>query len=428
MLRSLSTSLGARTWLTVVVLGFVGQLAWTVENMYLNVFVYDTITSDPTVTATMVAASAAAATLATLLIGTAGDLVGRRKPFIVVGYLAWGVTTATFGLVHPSAANGTTATAQAVLGATVAIIVLDMVMSFIGAGANDASFNAWVTDSTVPANRGRVDGVLAVMPLLAMLVIFGALDPLTQAGRWRLFFALIGAVTAAVGLLALVLLRDPPTVTRSPDGYLASVLYGLRPATVRRYPRLYVVLAAYAVIGTASQVFIPFLIIYIQRYLRIDGYPIVLGTVLIAASVASVLGGRVIDRVGKVRAIAPATATMVVGLVAMVVVRDMVGVIVAGTVMMSGFMLAVAAVAASVRDETPCDRVGMVQGLRMVAAVLIPMVAGPYLGAAVIVGAGETYTELGVVRQVPTPWIFAAAAVVAAFVVIPVAYLRKLHR
>ncbi len=32
----------------LVVLGFVGQLAWTVENMYLNVFVYDTISGNPT--------------------------------------------------------------------------------------------------------------------------------------------------------------------------------------------------------------------------------------------------------------------------------------------------------------------------------------------------------------------------------------------
>ncbi|NED52779.1 MFS transporter, partial [Micromonospora aurantiaca] len=50
----------------LVVLGFVGQLAWTVENMYLNVFVYDTISGNPDVIAAMVAASAVAATVATL--------------------------------------------------------------------------------------------------------------------------------------------------------------------------------------------------------------------------------------------------------------------------------------------------------------------------------------------------------------------------
>ena len=54
------------------------------------------------------------------------------------------------------------------------MIVLDCVMTFFGSSANDAAFNAWVTDVTDDGNRGRVEAVLAVMPLVAMLVVFGA--------------------------------------------------------------------------------------------------------------------------------------------------------------------------------------------------------------------------------------------------------------
>lgn len=417
--------LTARTWVTVVVLGLVGQLAWTVENMYLNVFVYDTITADPTVIATLVAASAVAATLATMLVGAWSDRARTRRPFIAVGYVLWGLTTATFGFVQPAAGADA---AFAVGTAVVAIVALDCVMSFFGSGANDAAFNAWVTESTAPSNRGRVDGVLAVMPLIGMLVVFGALDGLTRAGQWMLFFGIVGLATAVVGVVAWFLVRDPERIESAQGAYLASVVHGLRPSTIGSNPRLYLLLAAYAVVGTSTQVFIPYLIIYIQRYLRIDGYAIVLGSVLILASIASVLGGRVIDRVGKVRAILPAVAILVMGLIAMFLVRDMLAVIVAGTVMMAGFMLSIAAISASVRDATPADRVGMVQGLRMIAAVLIPMVAGPFIGAAVIVGAAETYVDLGVVKQVPTPWIFPAAAVVAVLVVVPVRLLRRHDR
>ncbi len=67
----------------------------------------------------------------------------------------------------------------------VAIIVVDAVMSFLGAGANDASFNAWVTDVTDVDNRGRVEGVLPVMPLLSMLIVFGAFDGMTRSGQWQ---------------------------------------------------------------------------------------------------------------------------------------------------------------------------------------------------------------------------------------------------
>lgn len=58
----------------MVLLGLTGELAWTIENMYLNVCVYNTITDDPTVLATLVVASAAAATGHHAAAGHAGGL------------------------------------------------------------------------------------------------------------------------------------------------------------------------------------------------------------------------------------------------------------------------------------------------------------------------------------------------------------------
>jgi len=57
--------------------------------------------------------------------------------------------------------------------------------------------------------------------------------------------------------------------------------------------------------------------------------------------------------------------------------------------------------------------------------VLLPMVTGPYIGAAVIQHGGETYEELGVVKEVPTPEIFIAAALVLMLIAIPLALLRR---
>ena len=47
-----------------------------------------------------------------------------------------------------------------------------------------------------------------------------------------------------------------------------------------------------------------------------------------------------------------------------------------------------------VRDYTPADKAGQFQGIRILFQVLLPMVTGPYLGAAVIRHGGETYEEL----------------------------------
>ena len=65
----------------------------------------------------------------------------------------------------------------------------------------------------------------------------------------------------------------------------------------QRQPRLYWALTALAALGVSTQVFLPYLLIYLQRYLRIEAYALVLGVVLTGAAVISVLGGRVIDRV-----------------------------------------------------------------------------------------------------------------------------------
>lgn len=413
-----------RFWPWVVLLGFVGQVAWAVENMYLNVYVYDTITDSPAVLATLVAASAVAATLATMLAGAASDRRGRRRPFIAGGYILWGLSTAAFGWVGTDTLGGLAPAAQAVTVAVVAIILLDCVMSAFGATANDAAFQAWVTDSTTEANRGRVDGVLMTMPLLAMLVVFGALDPLTQAGQWRTFFVIVGALTTLVGVVAAVGLRESARPIPS-GGYLSSVLHGLRPSTVRSSPRLYLALTAWLVVATSTQVFMPFLIIYVQRFLRIEGYPLVLAVVLTGAAVVSILGGRVLDRVGADRAVLPATAIYVLGLLLMIPARGMLPVMLAGIVTIGGMLLATAGLSATVRNLTPGDRAGQVQGLRMIFVVLVPMIVGPFVGAAVISGADETYVDLGVVKQVPSPLIFLAAAVLVILVLVPMTLLRR---
>ncbi|HQR78646.1 MAG TPA: MFS transporter [Actinomycetota bacterium] len=423
--RLLPTSLGTRTWFGIVIIGLVGQIAWAVENLYLNVFVYDTITDDPTIIATMVALSAVSATGATFVIGPLSDRLGKRRVFIVSGYMLWGISTMLFGFVTVEGVAAFVPAASIVTATAAAVILLDCVMSFLGAGANDASFNAWVTDITSPANRGRVESVLAMLPLLAMLLVFGGLDGLTKKGDWQLFFLVVGALMIVAGFVALLLIRDAPGEPVQQDGLLRSIVHGLRPDSVRANPRLYWTLVAFAILGVSTQVFLPYLIIYVQRYLRIEAYALVLAVVLTGAAIVSVLGGRIIDRVGKVAFMLPAAGIYLIGLLLMVVARGLIPVIGAGLVMMSGFMLTMATIGAAVRDYSPPDRVGMVQGLRMIAMVLVPMVFGPFIGAAVIRGADEYYEDLGQLKQVPTPGIFVAAAVVVLLIVIPVRALRR---
>ena len=207
------------------------------------------------------------------------------------------------------------------------------------------------------------------------------------------------------------------------------MIAGFRPAIIRKNPELYLTFAAFCLFSITVQIFFPYLIIYLQNYLKFDNYAILLGIVLILASAVSVIGGRFIDRVGKINFVLPASAVMFVGLIGMYLARSAVSVGIAGTVMMGGYMLVTSALSATIRDFTPSDRVGEFQGIRMIFAVMIPMVIGTAIGAAVITNSGRTYTDLGVAKNVPTPGIFLASAIALLLVILPVVVLkRRLHR
>lgn len=415
-----ASALTRRTWLAIVLIGLVGQLAWTIENMYLNVFVFETITSNPVVIATLVAASAITAALTTLVIGPLSDRLGRRRPFIIGGYLAWGVAVAAFGLVSVGGPLGASVTAAAVL-----IIALDCVMTFFGSTANDAAYQAWVTDVTTPDVRGRVDSVVQTLPLIAMLLVFVALDPLTRAGQWQLFFGIVGAIVLLAGLAATRLVRDAAQPSATSETLLAAITHGFRPSAVRANPLLYLALLTWAITGIASQVFMPYLLIYLDHYLRLPTYALVLGGVLIVAGTLTMLGGRLIDRFGKGHVIMAVIALNLVGLLVFAPARSTITVLGAGIVLMTGMMLTNAVLAAITRDLSPTDRVGHVQGLRILLVVMVPMIIGPFIGAAAITGSNETYVDLGVTRLVPTPTIFFVAAAILILALLPANSLRK---
>jgi len=161
--------LSPRTWFVLTTLAVTGQIAWAIENSWFNPFVFDTLTPDPRVVAWMVGVSAITATLTTLIMGTLSDRTrskwGRRKPYIVFGYILWGVATALFPTV---------AFIKVTSIAVGMVVIADAVMTFFGSTANDAAFNAWTTDITDTSNRGRVESVLQIAVFVANIITFVA--------------------------------------------------------------------------------------------------------------------------------------------------------------------------------------------------------------------------------------------------------------
>ncbi|MBQ1976962.1 MAG: MFS transporter, partial [Clostridia bacterium] len=139
----MKTKLTKKFWVALTLLSLIGQIAWVVENMYLNVFMYKMFNATAGDISAMVAASAVAATLTTVLIGALSDKIGRRKIFICGGYILWGISILGFTLLREDLIHAAFPMAASVsaIGITL-VIVLDCVMTFFGSTANDAAFNA----------------------------------------------------------------------------------------------------------------------------------------------------------------------------------------------------------------------------------------------------------------------------------------------
>ena len=70
--------LGARRWAAILLIGLIGQIAWAIENNYINLWVYSQSHNADHIT-WMTMASAVVATLTTFFIGALSDRIGKRK-------------------------------------------------------------------------------------------------------------------------------------------------------------------------------------------------------------------------------------------------------------------------------------------------------------------------------------------------------------
>lgn len=408
--KSKANSLGAKTWSSIVIFGLVGQIAWVLENMYFNIFMDRTVTRDPVAIWVMVAASAVVATLFTLLAGIFSDKRGRRKKLISIGYIIWGITVMIFAAISVENTMKLFKMEQSkAIGFTVAIIVImDCVMSALGSTANDAAFNAWITDITDETNRGSTDAVLAIMPLLATGVIFGAFDWMTQDtwryldgtegtawkegatlvanGNWVMFFLIIGGLVSLAGVIGLFLVKDSKDLKPNKEISYKDIVYGFKPSVMKENKNLYFAYLAAAISGIANNTFMPYIIIYIERTLGIANYILAIAIVGGLAAVGSVVLGILYDKYGRRKFIIPMFIIYIAGAVLTVfaspisfknVSTPLWSFAITGFLLMFATLGLSSIIAASIRDWTPVDKVGLFQGVRLSFMVLIPMVIGP---------------------------------------------------
>ena len=419
------TKLSPKFWAALTIFSFVGQVAWVVENMYFNVFIYKMFNATADEISLMVAASAVAATLTTIFIGALSDKVGKRKLFICGGYIVWGISILSFAFIRMDVINKLfpAAVSAASVGVSL-VIIMDCVMTFFGSTANDACFNAWLTDSTDSTNRGAAEGINAMMPLVAILAVFGGFMgfDLDKFESWVSIFMIIGIAVSVIGILGIFLIKEPKIDKTENNKYFANIVYGFRPSVMRDNKTLYACLLAFAVFGISIQVFMPYLILYYEVSLGMENYVLIMAPAIAVAAVVTAFYGKLYDRVHFRAAIVPALCMLALGYVLLFIFKSTAMVFIGSLLMMCGYISGMAVFGAVIRDYTPLNRAGMFQGLRIVGQVLIPGIIGPAIGAAVLKNAELITNSDGTQSFIPNANIF-LAALIAALCIAPVLVL-----
>ena len=423
--------LGGKFWAAMLIFGLIGQIAWVVENMYLNVFLYKMFNASAADISLMVGASSVAATLTTILVGALSDKVGKRKVLMCLGYIIWGISILGFGIIKVETLTpiAGSAAAAASLGVSL-VIALDCVMTFFGSAANDVAYNAWITDKGDEGDRGKIEGFNSMMPLVAILFVFGGFMGfnLDLPESWTVIFYIIGGVVLAIGILGFFIIEEKEDLKPSKESYWKTVFYSFRLNVVKENKLLYAVLGAFAIFGISIQTYMPYLILYYEKGLGMENYVLVMAPAIILAAVVTVLYGKVYDMTGFKTSVMPTVAMLMAGYVILFFGRNTAPVFIGSLLMMSGYLTGMAIFGAKIRDHIPEEKAGQFQGMRIIGQVLIPGIVGPAIGAWVLRDAEMVLNNDGTYSFLPNENIFLAAFVVAAALCITLALIFRMIR
>ena len=422
--------LGAKFWISMLVFGLVGQIAWVVENMYLNVFMYKMFHASAGDISAMVSASAIAAAVTTILVGAWSDRVGRRKSFMCIGYMIWGITIVGFSFIKVDylgsfTSNLTKAFALGIL----LVIALDCVMTFFGSMANDACYNAWITDCGDESNRGKIEGYNSMMPLLAILVVFGGFMGfnLDLETSWTAIFYIIGGMVFVIGLAGFFLIEEKTVkVVSKNNTYWKNIVYSFRLSVMKENKLLYATLTGFAIFGISIQVFMPYLIIYYEKSLEMANYVFIMAPAIILAAVVTAVYGKLYDMQGFKFSIVPSLAMLMLGYVILFFTKTTVPVFIGSFLMMTGYLTGMSVFGAMIRDNIPENKAGQFQGVRIIGQVLIPGVVGPYIGALVLRNAEQILNNDGTYSFLPNKNIWIAAFAVAVLLCVYLYFIFKM--
>lgn len=412
-----------KVFTALMFLTLAGQLAWAVENQYYNTFLYDRVTPNPQAVSWMVSITAAVSTVTTILMGTLSDRTrsrwGKRKPFLFLGFLFWGIFTASF----PAAAYFQ----PVALGIFMAIL-FDSIMSFFGATASDAALSAYVADITTEENRGKVSGALQIMTWIATLVVYGGAGFIIKAIDYTGFFYVIGGFAVLIGLVFVPMLKEQPETEKPKGTYWGQIADTFNFKNLVAQRDLFLLLIGLTLFMIAINTFFSYLMIYLQHYINlsiIESSILVGAAILIGGVAFAVPVGILADRWGRRPVAILAVVIESLGLLLFSLAKDLIPLILAGIVWLGAYTAWTVTTGAWTKDLYPEEKRGQFAGYFVLFNVAFTMIPGSLLGGWLSTAYGLPTVIDGKAGMTPTPLIFQVAAGLVLLTLIPLLIIRK---
>lgn len=427
---------GFRMWTLVWGLGLAGQICWNMENQWFNTFVYTKIGKDPSIITGMLICSALATTFATFFFGTWADRTGKRRTFISLGYILWGIFTICFGLTEFISKD-------LYVLAGISVVLADTVMSFFGSMGNDAGFNTWTTDILTDNNRGQIGAALATQPVLGTILgtVVGGLLVGEDNNYMRLFITM-GVFVIIFGIISFVFLNKNDDVEPSKRGsFFKQFISVFNFKEFFKLKELVWVNIAVAVFFIGFNVYFAYIGNYIIYYLgyTADMMGIIEAVPLVLSMLTAIPASYLINKNKHVPLSIFAIIINIIGLLVLApITPDMIdntkifdfrlwlGIFLVGV----GYVTILQTTKVWTKQLYPENSKGQFEGIWILFFVLIPMIGGSFIGEAVVKTSGEVIlNELsGQTEYIPNGNIFFVGAIVILLSMLPVIMTRKYNK
>lgn len=240
---------------------------------------------------------------------------------------------------------------------------------------------------------------------------------------------MLGAIPLTVGIISLFTLKDSGNIIKNQNpNYLKETFYGFRLSVAKNNKMLYVTMTALCIIGISQQIFMSYLIKFVEKTLGITDYLMPLAVIIVGSALITGVMGFLYDKFGRKHFYLPLLGIVVAGTLIVYCMKFMnssayLPLLIAGGIIMLGAMLCMGgALMSTFQDYIPKGYEGRFQGVRMVFTVLIPMIIGPIISLIIGINAFDPHDS---VANKPPFEIFLAAAIAAVLAFIPIYFIRK---